>query len=277
MGPTFFQLFDLLQLRSIFLFLLHLSPFEAREVWPGDPAFEHSRLQRRRFNQESLMVASFNISGCAGEICGNLGGGSITPLLALQPPCSQQAYAEKILDTAQDKTNGLTEEIRKKLTEVAIKYRQAEKNSKPEYGQTVVGRNSLYCDQPPRHKELNGLVQAQDTKGNDPEKFFDPSKIAINDGTVLRGSQPNTFPFGTKGGSSSTVTATTTNSSASSTGLTATQDSSSTSSVNGTALLSAGSGSGAKPVNSSQENTPAIKSACKPRRQKQTPLSLDKN
>ncbi|POW16531.1 hypothetical protein PSTT_01330, partial [Puccinia striiformis] len=179
-----------------FIFLLaFLQSFEARQIWANDPAFPSHRLQRRRFSQESIPAPLFNIDGCPGQVCGNLGGGSITPLLAMKPPCDQQDYADKVIDAALDKTNGITsEDVRKKLIEVAIKYRLAERNSKPQYWPVVVGRGSLYCQKAPRHPQLKGLVQKQDP-ANNKTLFFDPAKISINDGTVLLGSQPDTRPF----------------------------------------------------------------------------------
>ncbi|KAH9459099.1 hypothetical protein Pst134EA_019250 [Puccinia striiformis f. sp. tritici] len=113
----------------------------------------------------------------------------------MKPPCDQQDYADKVIDAALDKTNGITsEDVRKKLIEVAIKYRLAERNSKPQYWPVVVGRGSLYCQKAPRHPQLKGLVQKQDP-ANNKTLFFDPAKISINDGTVLLGSQPDTRPF----------------------------------------------------------------------------------
>ncbi|OAV96778.1 hypothetical protein PTTG_03568 [Puccinia triticina 1-1 BBBD Race 1] len=183
-------------MKAFFLFAICLQSLEAREVWSNDPSFPAHRLQRRRFSQESVPFHLFNIDGCPGQICGNLGGGSITPLLALKPPCDQQDYADKVIDAALDKTNGITDQsVRDRLIQVAKLYRVAERNTKPLYYPLQVGRYSLYCDKAPRHKELDGLVQKQDPTANG-TIFFDPSKKDINDGTVLLGSQANTFPLG---------------------------------------------------------------------------------
>lgn len=77
----------------------------------------------------------------------------------------------------------------------AVKYRQAEKNTPPDFDTNPPTlRNSVYCQKAPKNNELNGLVQAQDP-ANDPNSFFDPTTGA----TVTRGSQPNTLPFGTNG------------------------------------------------------------------------------
>ena len=79
-----------------------------------------------------------------------------------------------------------------KMIAAAVKYRQAEKNTPPDFTMNPPAlRNSVYCQKAPRNSELNGLFQAQDP-ANGPELFFDPAKGA----TVKRGSQPNTFPFG---------------------------------------------------------------------------------
>lgn len=77
----------------------------------------------------------------------------------------------------------------------AVKYRQAEKNTPPDFSTNPPQlRNSVFCQKAPNNTQLNGLVQAQDP-ANDPTLFFDPATGA----TVTRGSQPNTFPFGTNG------------------------------------------------------------------------------
>ena len=74
----------------------------------------------------------------------------------------------------------------------AVKYRQAEKNTPPDFTINPPAlRNSVFCQKAPNNSELNGLSQAQDP-ANDPELFFDPAKGA----TVKRRSQPNTVPFG---------------------------------------------------------------------------------
>ncbi|POW22384.1 hypothetical protein PSHT_01269 [Puccinia striiformis] len=173
-----------------FIFLLaFLQSFEARQIWANDPAFlpsaSTSTFQSRVHSSTPLQYRWMPGSS----------GGSITPLLAMKPPCDQQDYADKVIDAALDKTNGITsEDVRKKLIEVAIKYRLAERNSKPQYWPVVVGRGSLYCQKAPRHPQLKGLVQKQDP-ANNKTLFFDPAKISINDGTVLLGSQPDTRPF----------------------------------------------------------------------------------
>ena len=75
----------------------------------------------------------------------------------------------------------------------AVKYRQAEKNTPPDFTANPPKlRNSVFCQKAPKNSELDGLVQAQDP-ANDPNLFFDPATQA----TVTLGSQPNTFPFGT--------------------------------------------------------------------------------
>jgi len=52
-------------------------------------------------------------------------------------------------------------------------------------------RNSVFCTRGPANAELNGIVQKQDP-ANDPNVFFDPALGK----SVLKGSQPNTEPFG---------------------------------------------------------------------------------
>ena len=83
-----------------------------------------------------------------------------------------------------------------KMVAAAVKYRQAEKNTPPDFTTNPPRlRNSVFCQKAPANSELDGLVQAQDP-ANDPNLFFDPATQA----TVTLGSQPNTFPFGTNGG-----------------------------------------------------------------------------
>ena len=82
-----------------------------------------------------------------------------------------------------------------KMIAAAVKYRQAEKNTPPDFTTTPPRlRNSVFCQKAPANSELDGLVQAQDP-ANDPNLFFDPATSA----TATLGSQPNTFPFGANG------------------------------------------------------------------------------
>ena len=77
----------------------------------------------------------------------------------------------------------------------AVKYRQAEKNTPPDFTTNPPRlRKSVFCQKAPANKELDGLVQAQDP-ADFQNLFFDPATSA----TVTLGSQPNTFPFGTNG------------------------------------------------------------------------------
>ncbi|KAJ8518476.1 hypothetical protein ONZ45_g4457 [Pleurotus djamor] len=126
-------------------------------------------------------------NACPGEVCGALAGAAITPLLAAQPECSQQDLADDIID-ASAQFDAATQA---NMIAIAIEYRQAEKNTPPDFSTNPPTlRNSVFCQKAPRNPQLNGLVQAQDP-ANDPEAFFDP---AVG-GTVLRGSQENTAPF----------------------------------------------------------------------------------
>ena len=82
---------------------------------------------------------------------------------------------------------------------LAVEYRQAEKNTPPDFTTNPpTNRNSVFCQKAPKNSELNGLVQAQDP-ANDPNLFFDPATQK----SVTKGSQANTFPFGTSGADSS--------------------------------------------------------------------------
>lgn len=55
------------------------------------------RITGRRFGQEHPAVIDKLSGACAGQICGNLAGQAITPLLAAQPECSQQDMADAII------------------------------------------------------------------------------------------------------------------------------------------------------------------------------------
>ncbi|CDO74976.1 hypothetical protein BN946_scf184945.g48 [Trametes cinnabarina] len=155
------------------------------------PVFLHPR----RFGQEHPAVIDKLSSACPGQVCGNLAGAAITPLLAAQPECSQQDMADQIIDAAQQ----FDDATKANMIALAVEYRQAEKNTPPDFSTNPpTNRNSVFCQKAPKNPELNGLVQAQDP-ANDPNIFFDPATGK----SVKKGDQPNTFPFGTSGSSSS--------------------------------------------------------------------------
>lgn len=132
-------------------------------------------------------------SACPGQVCGTLAGQAITPLLAAQGECTQQDMADSIIDAAQQ----FDDATKQNMIQLAIEYRQAEKNTPPDFTTNPpTNRNSVFCQKAPKNAELNGLVQAQDP-ANDPDAFFDPATKA----TVKKGSQANTFPFGQSGSS----------------------------------------------------------------------------
>lgn len=54
-------------------------------------------LYPRRFGQEQPAVLQRIRDACPPEICGLLAGRAITPLLAVQPECSQQDLADAII------------------------------------------------------------------------------------------------------------------------------------------------------------------------------------
>jgi len=173
------------------LSLLVSSPLAlARERWlerDDKPVFLHPR----RFGQENPEVINKLREACPGEVCATLAGAAITPLLAAQPECSQQDMADDIIDAAAQ-FDAATQE---NLIAIAIEYRQAEKNTPPDFTtDPPTARNSVFCQQAPRNAQLNGLVQAQDP-ANDPNVFFDPALAA----SVQLGSQANTSPFGSDG------------------------------------------------------------------------------
>ncbi|PKY41533.1 hypothetical protein RhiirA4_339302 [Rhizophagus irregularis] len=100
----------------------------------------------------------------------------VRALLAKAPTCDQQDRADEIIDLAIE----IGGDKKEKLIKVAKTYRQLERNT-PKAGQP-----SELCKKKPRHKELDGLVQAQDPtgKGKDPDppthpKPKDPKKPKI--------------------------------------------------------------------------------------------------
>eukprot|EP00753_Platysulcus_tardus_P000690 PLAT10644.1.p1 GENE.PLAT10644.1~~PLAT10644.1.p1 ORF type:complete len:583 (+),score=-11.91 PLAT10644.1:180-1928(+) len=150
-------------------------------------------LHPRRFGQEHPAVIDKLSSACPGQVCGTLAGQAITPLLAAQGECTQQDMADSIIDAAQQ----FDDATKQNMIQLAIEYRQAEKNTPPDFTTNPpTNRNSVFCQKAPKNAELNGLVQAQDP-ANDPDAFFDPATKA----TVKKGSQANTFPFGQSGSS----------------------------------------------------------------------------
>lgn len=168
------------------LLTLSASSVDARERW-----LERNNravyLYPRRFGQEQPAVIQKLGAACPGAICGTLSGAAITPLLAAQPECSQQDMADDIIDAA-SQFDQATQDL---MVELAIEYRQAEKNTPPDFStDPPTPRNSVFCQKAPKNSQLNGLVQAQDP-ANDPNLFFDPALGA----SVTLGSQANTSPL----------------------------------------------------------------------------------
>ncbi|KAF9468058.1 hypothetical protein BDZ94DRAFT_1247081 [Collybia nuda] len=159
----------------------------AREKWlerDNRPVY----LYPRRFGQEQPAVIQKISAACPGQVCGNLAGQAVTPLLAAQPECSQQDHADAIIDASKQ----FDAATQANMIALAVEYRQVEKNTPPDFTTNPPSlRNSVFCQKAPKNPELNGLVQAQDP-ANDPNLFFDPALKA----TVQKGSQANTAPFG---------------------------------------------------------------------------------
>ena len=143
----------------------------------------------RRFGQEQCGGLPSEIgSACRGEVCGVLGGRSIGTLLAASPECAQQDLADEIIDASKNEDAATAA----KMVELAIRFRQCEKNTPPDFTTNPpTNRGSVFCQKAPKNAQLNGLVQAQDP-ANDPNLFFDP----VTKTTVTLGSQANTVPFG---------------------------------------------------------------------------------
>jgi len=89
--------------------------------------------------------------------------------------CGQQDHADAIIDAALKQPA----DIQANMIALAIKFRQLEKNTPPDFTTNPpAARNSLFCQKTPKNAQLIGLVQAQDS-ANDPNLFFDPvSKVS---------------------------------------------------------------------------------------------------
>lgn len=102
-------------------------------------------LYPRRFGQEQPAVLQKLQTACPGEVCGNLAGQAVTPLLAGQPECSQQDLADKIIGENQqhvcaydhvlnyiaDASRQFDAATQANMVAIAQEYRQAEKNTPP--------------------------------------------------------------------------------------------------------------------------------------------------
>ncbi|KAI0064762.1 hypothetical protein BV25DRAFT_183148 [Artomyces pyxidatus] len=144
-------------------------------------------LNPRRFGQENPPVLAKLSTACPSDVCQSLAGQAITPLLSDQDECSQQDFADTIIDVSLQFDES-TQDI---MINIAVEFIQVEKNTPPYYStNSTIFRNSVYCQRAPRHSQLNGLYQAQDP-ANDVNVFYDPATKQ----SVMRGSQPNTFPF----------------------------------------------------------------------------------
>ncbi|KAH7341280.1 hypothetical protein B0J17DRAFT_610233 [Rhizoctonia solani] len=152
-------------------------------------------LYGRRFGQEQNPAISELSSACNGAVCGVLAGKAVGTLLAASPECAQQDLADDIIDAAREQDAA----TQAKMIDIAKRFRQAEKNTPPDFTTNPpTNRNSVFCQTPPRNAELVGLNQAQDP-ANNADDFFDPACKC----TVKKGSQANTSPLagsGTSGG-----------------------------------------------------------------------------
>lgn len=84
--------------------------------------------------------------------------------------------------------------VRAEMIKLAIVYRQTERNTFPDFShQPQIDRNSLYCQKPPQHDELKGLIQTQSSTA-DPNLFFDPKKTTEG-GTLKKGSDRSSCLF----------------------------------------------------------------------------------
>ncbi|KAJ6579216.1 hypothetical protein DFH09DRAFT_979847 [Mycena vulgaris] len=180
------------QLGFLALALISASaPVLGREQWleRDGRAIE---LNPRRFGQNHPAVLAKIRAACGHGICAKLAGAAVTPLLAAQPECTQQDFADKIIDTSLQ----FDAATQANMLALAIEYRQVEKNTRPDFKtKPPTPRNSVFCQKAPKHAELNGLVQAQDPANGD--LFFDPA-LGKDGKSIQRGVQPNTIPFAGK-------------------------------------------------------------------------------
>jgi hypothetical protein len=63
----------------------------------GKPVFLHPR----RFRLELPLIVDKIAAACPSAVCGILAGGAVIPLLAFQPECSQQDFADSIISELQ--------------------------------------------------------------------------------------------------------------------------------------------------------------------------------
>ncbi|EKM58301.1 uncharacterized protein PHACADRAFT_252512 [Phanerochaete carnosa HHB-10118-sp] len=189
-------MFSKSQLTLVALSLLSLSDISYGRMQWLERDGRALELYPRRYGQAHPTVLDQLASACSGQVCSTLAAQAVTPLLASQPECSQQDMADAIIDAAQQ----FDANTKANMIALAQQYRQVEKNTPPDLSTNPpTNQNSVFCQTAPKNAELNGLVQAQDP-ANSPNVFFDPG---LNQ-SVAKGSQPNTFPFGTAGSSNST-------------------------------------------------------------------------
>jgi len=67
-------------------------------------------LYPRRFGQEQPAVLQKLRDACPGQVCGNLAGQAVSPLLAAQPECSQQDMADAIIGKKKNQLLQFTQE-----------------------------------------------------------------------------------------------------------------------------------------------------------------------
>jgi len=104
----------------------------------GKPVFLHPR----RFGQEHHPVIDKIAAACPCAVCGKLAGGAMAPLLALQPECSQQDFADSIIselrlfqsvevcaDCWSDASRQFDAATQVNMISLAKEYRRAEKNT----------------------------------------------------------------------------------------------------------------------------------------------------
>ena len=102
-------------------------------------------LHPRRFGQEQPPAIQKIRDACPSAVCGTLAGQAITPLLAVQPECSQQDMADSIIGESAfslyrtylnqtfllDASKNFNSTTAAAMVAAAIEYRQAEKNTPP--------------------------------------------------------------------------------------------------------------------------------------------------
>ena len=136
----------------LFSFILSTKQALGRERWlerDNRPIY----LYPRRFGQEQPAVLQKLRDACPGQVCGNLAGQAVSPLLAAQPECSQQDMADAIIgkkkincfnlrrnliNCGTDAARQFDATTQANMIAIAQEYRKSEKNTPPVCSELVM-------------------------------------------------------------------------------------------------------------------------------------------